>query len=117
MHRVEIAAGQPKENTSLSAICTTVMPRTCPDNQKQKRPVRGSERRSSVAGNSSIRKWVEHCQAGDGPHGEGTAVMFPGAGLCHPWLNTGVQQHLLLSGQRTFLSEQCGRLQRRDPGD
>ena len=54
MHGVEIAVGQPKKmHRCFLHDCRA---EKCPDNVKQKRPVRGSERRSSVAGDSSIRE-------------------------------------------------------------
>ena len=81
-----------RENASLSVFCTTVVPRNraekCPDNQKQKRPVKGSERRSSVAGDCSIRE-PPSCSPGR---------------ACAARVEHRHPEHLLLRGQRTFLS-------------
>ena len=55
MHGVEIAVGQPK-NAALSVFLHDCRAEKCPDNKEHKRPVRGSERRSSVAGDISIRE-------------------------------------------------------------
>ena len=60
----------------------------CPDNQEQKRPVRGSERRSSVAGDSSIRE---------------PPCCSPGR-ACAARVEHRRPEHLLLREQRTFLS-------------
>ena len=53
MHGVEIAVGQPKK-MHRCLFLHDCRAEKCPDNQEQKPPVRGSERRSSVAGDSSI---------------------------------------------------------------
>ena len=101
MHGVEIAVVQPKKMHRCLFLHDCRAEKS-PDNQEQKRPVRGSEPRLSVAGDSSIRELlccflgqaraarVEHrCPAA--PAAQGTED-FP-------------------------LGKQCGRLQGRDPED
>ena len=92
MHGVEIAVGQPRkrsENASLSVFCTTVMPRNV---------LTTKNRSDQSEGVNKDRQWL----LVTAPYGNRRDV--PRGGPVPPGLSTGVQQHMLLRGQGTFLS-------------